>query len=66
MAIHSLNSLEMPSLASAFSSVLPPYPTSAVGNPQAENALPNLPTTAVVPGSWACEQRGQPNEEEAD
>ena len=25
--------------------------------------LPNLPTTAVVPGSWAYGPRGQPNEE---
>ena len=34
----------------------------ATGRP-AENVLPNLTTTAVVPGSWAYEQRGQPNEE---
>jgi len=60
MAIHSLNSLEMTLLASAFSSALP---TSSVGNRPAENVLPNLSTTAVVPGSWAYEQRGQPNEE---
>jgi len=37
-----------------------------VGNRPAENVLPNLPTTAVVPGSWAYEQRGQPNEDAAD
>jgi len=34
-----------------------------VGNRPAENVLPNFSTTAVVPGSWAYEQRGQPNEE---
>ena len=28
-----------------------------------ENALPSLSTTAEVPGSWAYEKRGQPNEE---
>ena len=28
-----------------------PYPTSSVGNRPAENALPNLPATALVPGS---------------
>jgi len=39
------------------------YHTSYVGNRPAENALPNLSATAVVPGSWAYEQRGQPNEE---
>ena len=60
MAIHSLNSLKClywraHSPAS--------YPTSSVGNRPAENVLPNLSTTAVVPGSWAYEQRGQPNEE---
>ena len=40
-----------------------PTPTSSVGNRPAENVLPNSLTTAVVPGSWAYEQRGQPNEE---
>jgi len=34
-----------------------------MGNRPAENVLPNLSTTAVVPGSWAYELRGQPNEE---
>jgi len=34
-----------------------------VGTRPAESVLPNLSTTAVVPGSWAYEQRGQPNEE---
>jgi len=63
MAIHSLNSLEMPLLASWRAYSPASYPTSSVGNRPAENALPNLSTTAVVPGSWACEQRGQPNEE---
>ena len=29
----------------------------------AENALPKLPAIAVMPGSWAYEKRGQPNEE---
>jgi len=52
----------MPQLASAFSGVLL-YPTSSVGNRPAENALPCFSATAVVPGSWAYEQRGQPNEE---
>ena len=60
MAIHSLNSLEMPLLASEFSCVLPHV---ICGQPRrAENVLPNLSATAVVPGSWAYEQRGQPNE----
>jgi len=41
-----------------------PYPTSSVGNRRpAENALPSFSTTAVVPGSWAYEQRGLLNEE---
>ena len=40
-----------------------PTPTSSVGNQPAENVLPNLSATAVVPGSWAYEKRGQPNEE---
>jgi len=39
------------------------YHTSTVGNRPAENALPDLLTTAVVPGSWAYEQCGQPNNE---
>jgi len=34
-----------------------------MGNQPAENLLPNLAITAVVPGSWAYERRGQPNEE---
>jgi len=34
-----------------------------VGDRPAENALPDLSTTAVKPGSWAYEQRGQPNKE---
>ena len=41
------------------------YPTSSMGNRPAENVLPNLPSTTVVPGSWVYEQRGQqgqPNE----
>ena len=41
--------------------VYTPYPTSSVGNRPAENVLPNLSTTAVVPGSWAYGPRGQPN-----
>ena len=40
-----------------------PSPTSSIGNRSAENVLPSSSTTAVVPGSWAYEQRGQPNEE---
>jgi len=31
-----------------------------VGNRPAENALPNLSTTAVVPGSWASEHVASP------
>ena len=40
-----------------------PFPKSSVGNRPAENVLPNLLTSPVVPGSWAYEQRGQLNEE---
>jgi len=51
----------MLSLASEFSSVLT-Y-VIFVGNRPAENALPNLSATAVVPGSWVFERRSQLNEE---
>ena len=37
--------------------------TRTEGNRPAGNVLPNLSTTAVVPGSWAYGPRGQPNEE---
>jgi len=43
--------------------ILQPYPRSSVGNRPADNTLPNFPGTAIVPGSWAYELRGEPNEE---
>jgi hypothetical protein len=60
MAIYPSNSSETPLLASAFTPAS--YPTSSMGNQPAENLLTNLSIIAVAPGSWAYEQRGQPNE----
>jgi len=62
MEIRSLSPLEMLLLASAFSNALTHLPTSALGNRPAENALPDLSTAAVVPGSWAYEEFSQPYE----
>jgi len=58
MAIHSLNSLEMPSLASAFSSVLPDV---ICGQPAGRECATNLANNCR--GARTYEQRGQPNEE---
>ena len=56
IAIGSLNSLEMPVLASAFSSVLPHV---ICGQPTGRECATQL----VSKGLWAYGPRGQPNEE---